>query len=130
MPSQQQKHTKKRKPSRLKSNQKQPASTQDIETRASEALTVCWGVTITTLVMCNLVTIVAHYYVSRNPDAERMAVLGELLLVGGAVVGVISLVLLPILYRIRREPLPNGIAVFGACLALAPILGIIVKTMH
>ena len=85
--------------------------------------------TVTTLVVCNLVTIAAHYYQVLHPDAELIPMLGKLLLVASAALGLGSLLLLPFLYRVRRVPPPRGVAVFGVCVAAAPILGLLVKMM-
>lgn len=102
---------------------------QPVETRASEALTVCWGVTLTILIVCNVIVIGSQLYVSWYPEAKRTAIFGDLLLLAGSMVGVFSLVLLPLLYRVRQIPPPNGVAVFGACLAIAPILGLLMKAL-
>ena len=59
-----------------------------------------------------------------------MALFGEVLLFAGSVVGATSLLILPVLYRIRRVGPPRGVAVFGACLAIAPMLGLLVKTLR
>ena len=100
------------------------------ETRSGEALAVAWGVTVTMLVFCNLFNVGLHTYVSQNPDAQQLAVLGELLLFAGSVVGAISLIILPLLYRLRNVGPPRGIAVFGACLAAAPIMALLMKTLR
>ena len=55
-----------------------------------------------------------------------MALFGELLLFAGSVGGVI----LPVLYRIRCVGPPRGVAVFGACLSIGPILGLLVKALR
>ncbi|MCG8450463.1 MAG: hypothetical protein MI725_12915 [Pirellulales bacterium] len=127
----QKKRRKKKQPRKKTLNKsKRNLGTPAPETRASEALTVCWGVTLTILVVCNLVTTAAYYYVSQNPEAERTAVFGELLLLTGSLVGGLSLLLLPVLYRVRRVPPPRGVAVFGACLAIAPILALLLQTLR
>ena len=45
------------------------------ETRASEAITVAWTVTVTTVLLCNLVIIGSHFYIVNNPDAKKMELL-------------------------------------------------------
>jgi len=100
------------------------------ESQASDAMTVCWVVTLTTLLLCDLSAVAAHVFVVQYPDAQRMAQLRELLLFAGSVVGVLSLLLLPVLYRIRRVPPPTGLVVFGACVAVAPILAVVVRILQ
>ncbi|MEM8943833.1 MAG: hypothetical protein AAGD11_01515 [Planctomycetota bacterium] len=108
-----------------KKKQSQPTAVAPLESRASESLTVFWAVTVLMVLMMNLVCIGVHYYVAANPDAEKMQLLKGLLLFTGSLVGGVSLIVLPILYRVRKVPPPPGLAVFGACVAAAPILAAI-----
>ena len=101
-----------------------------IETRAGESLTVFWAVTVLMLLVTDLIAIAAHFYLTANPAAEKVALLKGLLLFTGSLVGGMSLVVLPILYRVRRVPPPPGIAAFGACVAAAPILAVIVQALQ
>ncbi len=95
------------------------------ETKGSETLTVLWTITVLMVLMTNLLTVAVHYYLLAHPEAEKLALLKGLLLFSGALVGVISLIVLPILYRVRKVPPPPGLAVFGACVAVAPILAVL-----
>ena len=111
-----------------KNNQKTNPPTEatlPVETRTSESLTVLWAMTVLMVLVMNLACIGAHYYLVANPDAEKMRLLKGLLLFTGSLVGGLSLIVLPILYRIRKVPPPSGLAVFGACVAVAPILAAI-----
>lgn len=103
---------------------------QPAESRTSEVLTVCWTVTLTTLFFCNLAAIAAHFYVVASPPAKRMAMLRELLLYSGLLVGLLSLGLVPLVYRLRKTPPPPGLVAFGVCLALAPILAVALRAMR
>ncbi len=99
------------------------------ETRASESLTVFWTVTVLMVLVSNLATVAVHYYLAANPAAEKLALLKGLLLFTGALVGGVSLIVLPILYRVRKVPPPRGLAVFGACVAAAPILAVLIQNL-
>ncbi len=101
-----------------------------MEHRTSEVLTVAWTVTLTTLFFCNLAAVAAHFYVVAYPPAQRMAMLRELLLHSGFLVGLLSLGLVPLVYRIRQTPPPRGLVVFGVCLALAPILAVVLRAVR
>lgn len=100
------------------------------ESRAAEALTVAWTVTITTLLFCNLATIAAHYFVKVTPDAKKLLVLREMLLFSCAIVGGLSLTMLPFVRRYRRIPPPQGLVVFSVCLAIAPILVVVLRAIR
>ncbi len=101
-----------------------------LESKSSDAITVAWMVTITTLLFCNLAIAGAYYFSRQYPDAGGLWVMKEMLLMAGSGLGVISLALLPVVYRVRNVVPPTGIAVFGACLAVAPILGLIVRSLQ
>lgn len=109
---------------RLAAREEAPA-----ESRASDAVTVCWTVSVTTLLMCNIAAIAAQLYARRHPQARGMLMLGEMLLLAGAVIGVASLALLPVMYRVRRSPPPPGLVVFAVCAAVAPILAVVVRAV-
>jgi hypothetical protein len=99
------------------------------ESRSSEAITVAWTVSVTTLLFCNLAILGAHYYLASNPDAMRFQMMKEILLISGCGLGILSLALLPIVYRVRTVPPPSGFAVFGACLALGPLLAVVLRVL-
>ena len=49
-----------------------------------------------------------------------------MLLFSAAVVGFVSLVLLPIMLKVRRVAPPSGLVVFAICVAAAPILAMLI----
>ena len=107
-----------------------PAPAASAESRTGEVVTVGWTVTLTTLFFCNLAAIGAHLYLAGHPEARRMAMLRELLLFAGALVGLLSLALLPVVHRLRQSPPPRGLVVFGVCIAMAPILTLALRAMR
>jgi hypothetical protein len=116
-----------------KRSQKRPAtrsSPAPVESRSSEVLTIGWTVTLTTLFFCNLAAIAAHFYVAAHPEAQRMAMLRELLLFAGMVTGLLSLVLLSLVHRLRQTPPPRGLVAFGVCIALAPIVAVVLRAIR
>lgn len=118
---------KKKKKSGNKQQTRRSVPAQPAESRASESLTVFWATTVLMVLVMNLVCIGAHYYVVANPDALKMQLLKGLLLFTGCLVGGASLIVLSVLYRVREVPPPPGLAVFGACVAAAPILAVLVS---
>jgi len=97
------------------------------ETRASVAITVAWMVSLTMTLVSVVCTLLASWYVAAHPDSQRMPLFKDLMLSGGALVGLLSLVLLVVVYRVRRHAPPTGLAVFAACLAIAPIVTVIAR---
>jgi hypothetical protein len=99
------------------------------ESQAAEALTVAWMVTVTTLFFGNLAIVGSHFFLLQYPDVGGLRLMKEILLIATSALGVISLVLLPIVYRVRVVAPPTSLIVFGACLAAAPVLAIIVRNL-
>ena len=106
-----------------------PTSARSAESRTAEAITIAWTVTLTTLLFCHVATLAAHWYVVALPEAKSMRVLREMLLFAGAVVGALSLLLLPFVQRLRLQPPPFGLVVFGTCLAAAPVLVLTLRAL-
>jgi hypothetical protein len=100
------------------------------ETRAGDATTVAWTVSVTMVLLCDIAAIAAYYYTQAEPMARNIKLLKELLLVGGAVIGFVSLAMLPIVLRVRRSPPPRGVIAFAICAAAAPILALIVRNLQ
>ena len=120
--------SRKKKRSRKSLASRSPA--ESAESRTSEAVTVSWTVTLTTVFFCNLAAIVAHFYVVAHPEAQRMAMLRELLLFSGILVGLLSLALLLLMKRLRQTPPPRGLVAFGVCIAVAPILAVALRAIR
>jgi len=107
-----------------------PAHRHGGETRTGDAATVAWTVSVTMVLVCDIVAIAAHFYTESYPLARGINLLKELMLAGGAVIGFISLALLPIVLKVRRAPPPTGVMAFGLCAAAAPILALIVRNLR
>ena len=97
------------------------------EPRVVDAATVAWTVTVSTVVLSELGAAGAHFLGLANPGAARLPVLRDLLLFGAAIVGLLSLVLLPVVYRLRAVKPPVGFTVFAGCAAAAPIIALAVR---
>jgi hypothetical protein len=122
--------SRKKKKKRSKKSLASRSPTELAESRTSDAVTVGWTVTLTTVFFCNLAVVAAHFYVTTHPEALRMAMLRELLLLCGALIGLISLALLPLVKRYRQTPPPRGLVVFGVCIAVAPILVVALRVIR
>ena len=77
--------------------------------------------------MCDLAAVVARLYAGSQPAGRPAVVFSELILLAAAAIGVLSLVMIPVVHRLRRIPPPRGFVVFGACAAMAPILAVLLR---
>jgi hypothetical protein len=92
------------------------------ETRASEAVTIAWTVSVTGVFVADLIVVATHLYARSHPDAQPARALEAIMLLSAAVMGAASLALLPVVWRTRTVKPPRGYTVFAALVAAAPIL--------
>ena len=83
------------------------------ESPAAESLTIGWMLTVMTALACELGLCAALWLEKMHPDAQPIHALTGLLLFAGALIGLLSLVLLPFVVRMRRVPPPTGVMVFA-----------------
>ena len=104
MPKQKRKRQRRAKPKSRDSQHESPA-----ETQAGEATTVAWTVSVTTVLLCYIAAALVHLCGRAFPEARAANMFKELLLFSAAAIGVVSLAILPIVFRVRRTPPPSGV---------------------
>ncbi len=102
-----------------------PRSGEPVETQSTEALTVAWALCVVTALLCDVGAALTWWYAAAQPKATQIATLSGLLLFAAAVVGLVTLVLLPVVYRLRRQPPPVGFTVFAVAVSLAPLAALL-----
>ena len=115
---------------RTKSDPRRQQSAKADESRASDAVTVAWTVAVTAVLLCDLVMVALHYTVVRDEAGERIRMLHELLLFAGVVTGTLAMILLVVVYRVRRAPPPPGLAVFSVCVSAASLLAVLMRGLQ
>jgi hypothetical protein len=108
---------------------KQAPPTVASETRVADAMTVGWMLTVMTALVCQAGLVGARAVEYYKPDLEALSVLGELLLLAALVFGVMSLVLAPIVLRLRRTPVPPGITIFAVAVGLTPLAIVVWRSL-
>lgn len=112
--------TNRRKPPRNKPRPR--ARREPAESRASEAVTIAWTVSVTGVLVADLIVIAAHLYARSHPGLQPANALEGVMLISAAAMGTASLSLLPIVWRTRRLKPPQGYIIFAALVAVAPII--------
>jgi len=100
------------------------------ESRAADAVTVAWMLTLTATLLAELVAAAGWMFlriVGWEPEkAGPIAALPELLLVIAALTGAVCVLLVPVTYKVRQQPPPLPISVAAVVIGLAPWLVIAV----
>jgi hypothetical protein len=100
------------------------------ESQTGDAATVAWTVSVTTVLLCDVGAVFGHLLALKWPEERGLEMFRELMLFAATAVGAASLVLLPIVYRVRRVPPPTGFVVFGVCASVAPMLALMVRSLR
>jgi hypothetical protein len=102
---------------------------QPQETKAAEVMTVGWTVCLTGVLLCDLVAVMVHLVIPLFFAAIHWQVFENLMLFSGALIGLFCLILVPVVYRVRRVPPPIGIVMFAIFISTAPIVAFTARIM-
>jgi hypothetical protein len=106
-------------PKRKKAYTAPPAPT---ENQAAEAATIGWMLCVLTATVCELGVLAARLYFAWHPDATVIGTAGELLLFASAIIGLVTLALIPVVYKVRRVKPPTVVVGFAVAIGLFPWL--------
>jgi hypothetical protein len=85
-------------------------------------VTVGWMLSVMTTLVCAVVAALVWLVMRERAEAASAMVLVRLLHFSAVVTACISLALLPVVIKIRREPPPVSLVLFAAIVAALPIL--------
>jgi hypothetical protein len=102
-----------------------PRLTRTGETRLADALTVFWMITVMQVLLFQLATVGFRWYYHRHPEQPQIGALSELLYLCAVLGGCISLLLFPLVWKLRRNKPPLGITLFATITAALPIVAML-----
>jgi hypothetical protein len=91
------------------------------ESRLAEALTVGWVVAALSTLVCELATVAARLYLRQAPYNAPIAALADLTLFAALAIGIFTLLLTPMVLKLRRLPPPRGVTTLAVAIGLAPL---------
>jgi hypothetical protein len=95
-----------------------------------EFVTVAWMLSVMTALLCELGFAAARAYLLWvNAEAALIQALAAMLVFAALVVGFVSLGLMVIVVRMRREPPPRGIVAFAGVVGILPLVAILVRVV-
>ncbi len=103
---------------------------QPCEERSTEAITIAWIASVTSVLVADVVTIAAHFYARSHPESKTAPPFEAIMLLTACLMGLVSLGLLPIVWRTSRLKPPPGFVVFAALIAMAPVLVTIARLLR
>jgi hypothetical protein len=109
-----------------KSKRRTPPPPRPKESQTAELLTIAWSLTVVTLVVCDVGAAISRFFLREGQPPGAGEVLWVWLLFSSGVIGVVSLLLLPLVWRLRVEKPPRGFTVLAVVVAVAPLVMIAV----
>jgi hypothetical protein len=105
----------------MRPDNEEPLLRESGETRLADTLTVCWMITVMQVLLFELATVAFRWYFHVHPEDKRIGAFADLLYLCTALGGCISLILFPIVWKLRRVKPPLSIAIFAVVIASLPI---------
>ncbi len=90
------------------------------ETRAAEAVTVAWTLSVMTTLMCEIAALGLRAIAQGAPQGNSLYVLSGMLFLSSVIIGLVATALIPLVHRLRRDPPPRGFTAFALLICLAP----------
>jgi hypothetical protein len=109
---------------------RRPKSEPTGESQTGDAATVAWMIAVTTALLCDAAAVFGYLLALAWPNERGLSVFHELMLFAATVAGVVSLLMLPVVFRMRRVPPPIGLVIFGVFAAVAPMLALVVRSLR
>lgn len=98
-----------------------------VESRAAETVTICWMLAVLLTLGCEVAGVAANLYVWQYPDAQRIQLLAGILLFAAVVLGVMSLMMMPVVWKSRRLPPPRALGIAAVLICAAPPLTLVLR---
>jgi hypothetical protein len=108
---------------------RQPSEALPPESRFAETLTIAWTVSVTGVLIADLMVLGASLFASNYPGVHAWGSLVVILLLLSAGMGTVSLGLLILAWRKRRLKPPVGFTAFAFCVAAAPMAALAVRVI-
>ena len=107
---------------RRRERQTRSANAVPQEDRPAEVITIAWTASVTSVFLADVVTIAAHFYARSHPESKLAPAFEAIMLLTACVIGLASLALLVVVWRVSRLKPPMGFVVFAALVAAAPVI--------
>lgn len=105
-----------------KSRAKKAQQTESVESRTAEVATVAWTMCTLTTLLCLLGALTAGVIVWMGGQSRGIELLGRFLLVSACVTGLIGIGMLPMVQKLRRDPVPRQVILIGVSISTIPIV--------
>ncbi len=99
------------------------------ESATAEVLTTGWMLAVMATLVCLVAATILHWFIGRDAEAARLTILADLLFFAAATIGGFSLLLVPLVYHLRRQPPPMAVTAVAAAIGAAPLVMLLAKML-
>ena len=99
------------------------------ETRLADFFTVGWMLTVLMTFLCEVGAFALGVWLRSSAGGTNFELLRGILLFAAVVLGLVTLILTALVWRIRRVPAPLGVTLFAVVVAVVPILPIVIQSL-
>jgi len=97
------------------------------ESTAADTVTVAWMLSVVSAFLCEIAALAAWGLLAVDPARERLAVLWEILLFAALVIGLVSLLIVPVVLKVRRVPPPRAVMWFAVAVGVVPLVAYVIR---
>jgi hypothetical protein len=101
---------------------RRPTSTDPSDEVQVDAITIAWTASVTSVFITDLILIAVHFYVRSHPESQLAPAFAAIMLLTACAIGLASLVLMVVVWRVSRLKPPMGFVVFAVLVAAAPVV--------
>ena len=112
--------------SKSRPNHRPPKKGQPPDEPAVDAITIAWTSSVVCVLTANAVLILTRLYLFNHPESKTGFLFSAIMLLTASLLGLISLTLLPVVWRTSRLKPPLGFSVFAGLISIAPIIATVV----
>jgi hypothetical protein len=113
-----------------RNRERRAADDMPAESQAADTMTVGWMLAILTTLLCQVAALVMRWIAVANPQLAGLGSFSAILFFAALIIGLATLALIPVLYKIRILAPPTPIVAFAAVVGLAPWITLIVQWLQ
>lgn len=99
------------------------------ETRLADFFTVGWLLTVMMTCLCEVGAFALGVWLRNSAGGTSFELLRGILLFAAVILGLVTIILTAIVWRLRRVPPPLGVTLFAVVVAVVPILTIVIQSL-
>ncbi|MBX3412982.1 MAG: hypothetical protein KF708_09870 [Pirellulales bacterium] len=102
---------------------------ESVETRLADFFTVGWMLTVMMTCLCEVGAFALGVFLRYSEGGTNFELLRGMLLFAAVVLGLVTLILTAVVWRLRRVPPPTSVTLFAIVVAVVPMLTMIIQSL-